>query len=226
MSITSNLGLRVLSSLLLAPIALAAVYQGGPLYLFMIAIIVALALYEWVQLACPTAKNFESPVSLLWLAFGLIYLGVSGLTLIYLREIPGAGVKLVYYLLAVVWGMDIGAYTAGKVIGGPKLAPTISPHKTWAGLCGGVALAVLFGYGVAVLLGARQPPNAALLAIPLAAAAQAGDLLKSLLKRRAGVKDSGHLIPGHGGVLDRIDGLICAAIFFALIEAAGRIELF
>src|SRR5262249_38086187 len=113
---------------------------------------------------------------------------------------------------------DIGAYAVGSVVGGPKLAPVISPKKTWAGLFGGMALAMILGYGA--LKGFDiHPPLGMALAPLLALIAQMGDLFKSFFKRRAGVKDSGHLIPGHGGMLDRIDGLVFVAFFLALAKA-------
>jgi phosphatidate cytidylyltransferase len=122
------------------------------------------------------------------------------------------------WLLLVVWTTDIGAYFAGRSIGGPKLAPRISPGKTWAGLVGGMAAAGLVGGLLTALAGAGFWLAAGLGAL-LAAVAQAGDLFESRLKRHAGVKDSGHLIPGHGGLLDRIDGLVFAAPTFALVVA-------
>lgn len=155
-----------------------------------------------------------------WLAFGLLYLAGCGLSFLYLRAIPGSGMNLVVYLLLVVWGMDIGAYLTGRVVGGPKLMPQISPNKTWAGLFGGMALAAILGYAAAAGFGARQPLTALGLAIVLGPVAQWGDFFKSYFKRRAGVKESGGLIPGHGGVLDRIDGLIPASIFLALFHDA------
>lgn len=162
----------------------------------------------------------RQPQSAGLVALGIPYMAGSGLALLALRAMPATGMALAFYLLAVVWGTDIGAYAAGRLIGGPKLAPAISPHKTWAGLFGGMALAALFGYGVAVLLGARLPMASLGLALLLAGIAQLGDLFKSTFKRRAGVKESGHLIPGHGGMLDRIDGLVFAAVFFVLFQAA------
>jgi len=155
----------------------------------------------------------------LWIAFGLPYLAGGGLAMLYLRGVPAAGLALSLYLLAVVWGTDSGAFVAGRLIGGPKLAPRISPKKTWAGLFGGMALAAALGYAVALGLGARRPLVALGLAVILAGVAQAGDLFKSVFKRRAGVKESGTLIPGHGGALDRIDGLVLAAMVLSLIEA-------
>jgi phosphatidate cytidylyltransferase len=140
--------------------------------------------------------------------------------MLYLRARPDIGEGLAYYLLAVVWGTDIGAYLFGRLIGGPKLAPAISPSKTWAGLCGGVALAAVAGYAVSFGFRAHDYVVAVLLAAVMAAMAQLGDLFESSIKRRSGVKESGGLIPGHGGVLDRIDGLVFAALFFVLFQMA------
>jgi phosphatidate cytidylyltransferase len=117
------------------------------------------------------------------------------------------------------WSVDIGAYFAGRSIGGPKLAPSISPNKTWAGLIGGMVAAGVFGGAWAWLL--QLPAILILLAAPFGAAAQAGDLFESWLKRRAGVKDSGTWLPGHGGALDRLDGLVVVASLTALAMMAG-----
>ncbi len=153
------------------------------------------------------------------IAFGILYMGGSGLALLGLRSTPDSGRSLIFFLLAVVWGTDIGAYISGKLIGGKKLAPTISPGKTWAGLLGGLVSAMILGYGAAILFGAREPLTALFLSPVLAVVAQVGDLFESFVKRQAGVKESGDLIPGHGGVLDRIDGLVSAAIFAFLFQA-------
>ncbi|MDE1901680.1 MAG: phosphatidate cytidylyltransferase [Alphaproteobacteria bacterium] len=153
-----------------------------------------------------------------WIALGIPYLGGSGLALIALRDIPDIGAALVLFLLVTVWGTDIGAFVAGKIWGRAKLAPSISPSKTWAGLAGGMILAALCGYIAAVVLGARRPDIALMLSPVLAVIAQVGDLFESHFKRRAGVKESGDLIPGHGGVLDRVDGLIFAGVFLILFQ--------
>jgi phosphatidate cytidylyltransferase len=155
-----------------------------------------------------------------WVALGIPYMGGSGLALLALRATPDCGVSLTFYLLVVVWGTDIGAFISGRLIGGAKLAPAISPSKTWAGLFGGMALAVILGYLAAYGLGARHPAVTLALSALLAVVAQMGDLFESYFKRRSGVKESGDLIPGHGGVLDRIDGLAFAGIFVALFQAA------
>ena len=147
-------------------------------------------------------------------AGGVLYVGLPALALVWLRgEVPG-GLQHLIWLFLVIWATDICAYLVGRSVGGPKLAPTISPGKTWSGLMGGVAGAGLVGALAATGLGAGHWFAAAVGAC-LAVIGQAGDLFESSLKRRAGVKDSGHLIPGHGGLLDRIDGLVFAAPAFA-----------
>ena len=142
------------------------------------------------------------------LALGTMYVGLPILSLLLIRH-QKEGIVFTLWALALVWMTDIGAYFAGRAIGGPKLAPAISPNKTWAGLAGGVVLASLFG---AAMHGFYGLPLRMTLATPgLAVIAQGGDLYESWLKRRAGVKDSGTLIPGHGGVLDRLDGIVPVA---------------
>jgi len=148
-------------------------------------------------------------------ALGLPYLFIGGLSLVLLRNDGAYGLASVVYLLAVVWGADIGGYLAGRLIGGPKLCPAISPKKTWAGFVGGVALAGLLGYAAARGFDLAPQGFGLVLAPVLAVIAQAGDLFESWVKRRAGAKDSGALIPGHGGLLDRVDGLLFAAMALA-----------
>jgi phosphatidate cytidylyltransferase len=150
------------------------------------------------------------------LALGLAYVGVPVLALLFLRAQPH-GLLLAFWALGLVWATDIGAYFAGRSIGGPKLAPSISPSKTWAGLGGGVLAALAFGFTLHFTAG--LPLRLAAACGILAVAAQGGDLLESALKRRAGVKDSGNLLPGHGGVLDRLDGVVTAAPLAALLVA-------
>ncbi|MDD3182718.1 MAG: phosphatidate cytidylyltransferase [Alphaproteobacteria bacterium] len=156
--------------------------------------------------------------SALWPAFGVLYLAFSGMALLYLRQLPENGLAMTVYLLLIVWGTDTGAYFSGRLIGGPKLLPSISPKKTWAGLIGGMVFAGVIGYGVAQGFGDSRLLAAVGVAMVMAVVAQAGDFLESYVKRRAGAKDSGTLIPGHGGVLDRVDGLIAASLFLAVIE--------
>lgn len=150
---------------------------------------------------------------------GLLYVGLPVFALLWLRERPGdIGLLLAFWAMSLVWATDIGAYFAGRGIGGPKIAPSISPNKTWAGLGGGMLGALLLGWALQHFAGLRS--ELALASPLLAVLAQVGDFFESWLKRRAGVKDSGTLLPGHGGALDRLDGLVTSAPFAALLVAA------
>ena len=145
-----------------------------------------------------------------WTTVGVIAVGVGCLSLIWLRDAPVAGMAAVLWLLGAVWATDIGAYVTGRLLGGPKLAPRISPNKTWAGLLGGVVCAALWGAAWGALTGAGMAGAIVISAIT-AVVAQAGDLGVSAVKRRFGVKDASRLIPGHGGMLDRVDGFLLTA---------------
>ena len=148
-----------------------------------------------------------------WSAAGVYYAGFPAVALIWIRGDPAYGWLAILYLFVIVWTTDSAAYLFGRWIGGPKLAPRISPKKTWSGLIGGALSAGLAGLVFA--LGrrwARSAPSLALLAIVLALISQLGDLGESAVKRVFGMKDTSGLIPGHGGVLDRIDGLLFAAL--------------
>lgn len=148
------------------------------------------------------------------LGLGVLYCGLPVLALMLIRR-QDEGIVFTLWALALVWACDIGAYFAGRTIGGPKLAPRISPNKTWAGLIGGVIAASAFAAFMHLHYGL---PMRMTLATPvLAVLAQAGDLYESWLKRRAGVKDSGNILPGHGGVMDRLDGLVPVAPVAALL---------
>jgi phosphatidate cytidylyltransferase len=151
-----------------------------------------------------------------WFAFGVVYVGLAPAILVWLRNATEDGLVFVLFLFAAVWAADTAAFFAGRGIGGPKLAPRLSPNKTWAGFAGGIAGAAATGSLMAWTFGLPFVAGAAGLGAILGIVAQAGDLFESWLKRRCGAKDSGHLIPGHGGVLDRLDGLIFATPAFAL----------
>ncbi|MGI9507260.1 MAG: phosphatidate cytidylyltransferase, partial [Geminicoccaceae bacterium] len=159
----------------------------------------------------------------LWTGLGVLYLSVPLLAMVWLRALPEIGLVTILWLFFVVWSTDIMAYVVGRKVGGAKLAPSISPGKTWSGLLGGMAGAAIVG---AVMSFAMEPFRllpSILLAAGLAVVAQIGDLAESALKRQAGVKDSGGLIPGHGGLFDRIDGLLFAAPVLAVVMMlAGR----
>ncbi len=155
-----------------------------------------------------------------WLAAGILYIGLAGIALIELRHDNEAGRVNVLFLFLVVWASDIGAYMAGRLFGGPKLAPGVSPNKTWSGAAGGLASAMLVGVATAALLAPGGASRAAAVAAALGIMAQAGDLLESWIKRHFDVKDSSALIPGHGGLLDRLDGVLAAAPIAALLAFA------
>lgn len=152
----------------------------------------------------------------IWLGAGLSWAGLPAIALIWMRAEPH-GLWLVLWTMALVWATDIFAYFSGRAIRGPKIWPAISPSKTWAGLIGGMLAAAIFSVLFAWHVGWGGPVwLAAPAAAGLAVVAQAGDFFESWLKRRAGVKDSGNLLPGHGGVMDRIDGLVPVAVVVAI----------
>lgn len=154
-----------------------------------------------------------------WRYFGVVYVSVPPIALVLLREDPVYGISAIVLVMLMVWAADTLAYFAGRIIGGPKLAPAISPKKTWAGLIGAMAGSALAALAVVKALGLPSPFVLVLIAALLAIVEQAGDLFKSAMKRHYGVKDSGSLIPGHGGVIDRVDGLVAVATAAAIIGA-------
>jgi phosphatidate cytidylyltransferase len=152
-----------------------------------------------------------------WLAAGLVYAGFTSLSLVFLRGDSQAGFSAVLFLFTVVWITDIAAYFIGRTLRGPKLAPSISPGKTWSGAIGGTVMAVLAGTALFMSFGGTSVWSGGALAFALSVVSQAGDLFESFIKRRFGAKDSGHLIPGHGGMMDRVDGLVFASILMFLL---------
>jgi phosphatidate cytidylyltransferase len=150
------------------------------------------------------------------LIVGMVYIGLPSFAILSLSWV---WFGFVFWVLLVVWATDILAYFAGRAIGGPKLAPRISPNKTWAGLAGGLAGAALAGWLAAEFFQLGPPFD--YLGAPMGLLAQLGDLFESRVKRRAGVKDSGSILPGHGGVLDRLDGLLPVALAATLLMMAG-----
>jgi phosphatidate cytidylyltransferase len=165
------------------------------------------------------------PVQRGWAAAGLPYAGAIGIAPILLRSDAQEGFLAVVLLFAIVWATDSAAYFVGRWIGGPKLLPRVSPGKTWSGAAGGLFAAVLAAVVAAGIAGLPGGLALAAIAAALSAFAQAGDLFESLLKRRFGAKDSSRLIPGHGGLMDRLDGFVAAAALAALIGVLrGGIE--
>jgi phosphatidate cytidylyltransferase len=209
---------RVASACVLVPLALLCLYVGGWAWAALVALGAIGMAEEWRRMC---ARRGGAGV----LALGLPYILPCAAALIWLRA-DEAGAGNVLFLLLVVWATDIGAYLLGRLVGGPKLAPAISPGKTWSGAAGGLAAAMLVGLAASLMDG-FTPWHGALVAGGLAIVAELGDLLESRLKRYFGVKDSGALIPGHGGLLDRLDAMLTAAPTAALLAAmqGGGVEL-
>lgn len=198
---TSNLTLRIVSAVVLAPVALFAAYLGGwPFALFWTAAAIAV-LWEWTTLV-------TGPV---WMIAGVGYAGVMLAAPMILRHDIDLGFLAMVLLFAIVWTTDILGYFAGKAIGGPKLMPAISPKKTWSGAFAGTLGAMIVAVLVASLFGSFNGTAIASIALLLSVMAQLGDLLESWIKRHFGAKDASQLIPGHGGVMDRLDGFWAAA---------------
>jgi phosphatidate cytidylyltransferase len=152
-------------------------------------------------------------------AAGVLYAGAGLVAPVLLRADPEFGFAALILLFAVVWGTDIFGYFAGRAIGGPKLWPRVSPKKTWAGAIGGALAAVVAAMVIAAALGLANVRAIGIVALLLSIVSQAGDLMESAIKRRFGAKDAGHLIPGHGGLMDRLDGFVAAAF------AAGALAI-
>ena len=227
----SDLGVRTLSSVAMMTVAIGAIWLGGYAFMALI-LLVGLGVYwEFAKLALAFARNM--PARIIWLVGGLVYVGLACFTLL-LFSAPFFGMTPTIMLIAGVIGTDVGAYFAGRTMGGPKIAPRISPSKTWSGLLGGMIGAGLMMIAIQTAMFAFRGGNAgdgdvyltygwprlALAGAALAVVAQIGDFFESWMKRRAGVKDSGRLIPGHGGLFDRTDGLIAVAFVAGLITVS------
>ncbi|MCA1654609.1 MAG: phosphatidate cytidylyltransferase [Sphingomicrobium sp.] len=197
---------RVLTGIAMIAVALGAAFAGGYAFAVLVAAVAAMMFVEWTRIV--RGWGFH------WVVAGFFYALIPALAMLWIRERADHSLILLLWVFIVTWSTDIGAYFAGRAIGGAKLAPSISPNKTWAGLIGGMATAALLGGLWAANTGL---PRMLLMLAPLfAVGAQTGDLFESGLKRRAGVKDSGTWLPGHGGALDRLDGLVVVAFLTAL----------
>lgn len=212
----NNLTLRVISAIFLLPIVIFPTIIGGRFFdalLILIGIIMAI---EWKGIT--TLKTNENQIK--WDLIGVLYIVIPVLCLIELRSAKN-GLDAILFLFIVIWSTDIGAYFTGKTIGGPKIAPKISPKKTWSGLIGGVILAIITSRFFIDFSDFNNFATSIPAVVFLSVFSQVGDFTESALKRYFNVKDSGALIPGHGGFLDRCDGLLFAApLFYILISLA------
>ena len=207
----NELLVRTLTGAILIAIALVAAVNGGTLFAVFVAAVATAMYYEWTQIG----RGWGA----VWSIGGFFYALLPALALLWVRERDPHGLVLLIWIFLVTWSTDIGAYFAGRSFGRRKLAPSISPGKTVEGLYGGVVAATAVG-GAWVLW--MDLGRALLILAPLfAVAAQAGDLFESAMKRQAGVKDSGAWLPGHGGVLDRLDGLVPVAVLTGLAQLSG-----
>lgn len=200
---------RIGSALVLAPLVLFAVWEGMWFFWVMVLSAFAICLQESLFLSVRTRWPLVFAIGT------VVYLTAAITSFVLLREM---GPMPVFALLFAVWLTDIGGYAAGRTIGGPKLAPTISPNKTWAGLMGGILGSVISFAGFTFLTPGHEAwLSVIVIGIVIAIVSQIGDLVESFLKRQANAKDSGAIIPGHGGLLDRIDGLLLAAPVFLIL---------
>jgi phosphatidate cytidylyltransferase len=255
----SNLALRVVSSLVLAPMAITAAYFGGVVFIAFWAMAAFAVLWEWETLVCADDRNavlatgvitllgsalllsrdrygiavaivalgcfgvaaLASRIRRVWCAGGLIYAAAILIAPVLLRSVAtqgaGFGFAAILFVFVIVWLTDITAYFVGRSAGGPKLMPRVSPNKTWSGAIGGTVAGVVGGVIVARQFGADGFICIAVVAFVLSVASQAGDLAESAIKRRFNAKDASQLIPGHGGLMDRLDGFVAAAVAGALI---------
>jgi phosphatidate cytidylyltransferase len=263
---TSNLLMRVVVALVLAPLALAIAYAGGWLWAVLVTL-ASIGLYvEWLMIVAASRETrvtvagavalaisglclalghidaaflvlvvgvigvalFASAERRLWAVSGFLYAAAAEIASVLVRLDQIKGFAALILVLLVVWVTDIGGYFAGRGIGGPKLWPRVSPKKTWAGAIGGFAASLAVAGGFAMLdLGKTGP--LLLFGSVLSIASQLGDLFESAVKRRFGVKDSSHIIPGHGGLLDRLDGFVAAIVLAAIfgflrggVDGVGR----
>lgn len=250
---SGELGKRLVSAVVMAALAIAAVVAGGPPFLLFWAVAAVGVFLEWSAMtegpalrarmlagaafaaaallmgtgdpgaallavlagAAVVAVLDRSPRRL-WRGAGVLYAGTALLGPGLLRGDREFGLFALLFLFAVVWSTDVFGYFVGRAVGGPRLAPAVSPNKTWSGALGGAFGAVAMGAAVAGIAGAEAAPEAAV-ALVLSIASQAGDLFESGIKRRFGVKDASHVIPGHGGLMDRLDGFIAACGVAALL---------
>jgi phosphatidate cytidylyltransferase len=251
----SELALRIVSGLVLAPLAVALAYVGGWPFAVFWGLAAIQVFAEWTALVSETdrravlmagagaliialalagagrmlaavivvvigalgAAALAPATRRLWAAAGVPYAGAIGIAPVALRADDDYGFLAIVFLFVAVWATDIAAYFAGRALGGPKLMPRVSPKKTWSGALGGAAAAIIGALVVAKIAGLAGALALAGLALALSIVAQAGDLFESFLKRRFGAKDSGQLIPGHGGLMDRLDGFVAAAVLAAVI---------
>ena len=204
---SENTRKRIISSLIMIPIALIAIFQSQKLFIFLAIVIAVLMSFEWTEM------TYKMPDKNKWRLIGFFYIAIPIYCAVAIRILDN---EILFWMFSIIWATDIFAFFAGKSLGGPKLAPAISPNKTWSGLIGGTLASMAIGLISAIIF----PGSVGfflIVSIIISLVEQMSDLLESKFKRIFGVKDSGDIIPGHGGVLDRLDGMIFVAPLVYLI---------
>lgn len=216
----SSLKLRLISSAILIPIVTFIIYVGGDVFNAFVGLCMGIALYEWVHIT----RHMRLPknrLKTLMIVSGICYLSISLYEMMSLRQ-QAEGLYFTLIFVACIWASDSGAYLFGKTIGGKKMCPNISPNKTWAGYVGALLSPVIILIAGMILFFDRSlflDMTTILFGILIGITAQSGDLLISFMKRKASLKDTGALIPGHGGILDRIDALLLALpVYLAYVK--------
>jgi phosphatidate cytidylyltransferase len=254
----SNLMLRIVSSLVLAPLAIAAAYFGGLVFFAFWAVAAFAVLWEWQTLVCADERNpvlaigavalagsgllimlgrpgiaialialgcfgaaaLASNIRRMWCMAGVVYAAGLLVAPVLLRRDASFGFAAILFLFVIVWLTDITAYFVGRAVGGPKLMPRVSPNKTWSGAIAGTVASMIGGVIVASQFDIGGLAATAVVAFVLSIVSQVGDLAESAVKRRFNAKDASQLIPGHGGLMDRLDGFVAAAVAGILIGTA------
>jgi len=198
---SDNTRKRIISSLVMVPIALFAIFSSQKLFIFLVIMVAVLMAFEWAEM------SRKMPDKKKWRLIGFFYIAIPLYCAVAIRILDN---EILFWMFAIIWATDIFAFFAGRSLGGNKIAPEISPNKTWSGLIGGVVASMGIG-----LISAMIFPGSIIfflvISILISIVEQISDLLESKFKRIFGVKDSGDIIPGHGGVLDRLDGMILVA---------------
>jgi phosphatidate cytidylyltransferase len=214
----SNLALRVASSAVMGPVTIFVAWLGGWPFVLFWTIAACVVLWEWSTLVRASTRRAQSYGTFIaWMLAGLIYAAILLIGPVILRRDPELGFTAILFLFAVVWVTDIAAYFTGRALGGPKLWPAVSPKKTWSGAVGGTLGALVAGLAVVKLMGLGIAPMLVVVTVGLSVVSQAGDLLESSIKRHFGAKDASHLIPGHGGLMDRLDGFLTAVLAAVMV---------
>lgn len=223
----TNLQLRLISAVILAPVVITAIIIGGKIFAAFVALIFLIACYEWTSISLKTNKK------LAFLALGLVYLPICFFEFYFLRNGFENGLYYLLTMMIVVWAGDTGAYFVGRKFGKHKMAPNFSPNKSWEGLAGSMLfsgvflwLCIYFAPALSTLIANSVTPPTGVQSLSLfimgcilGYVGQAGDLLESAMKRKANVKDSGRIIPGHGGILDRVDSILLISPVFVFIAS-------